>query len=83
MFLATVDAYTMWFDTIVTQFILTEVEQPSSSCLPQCPYVAHVMTNMAPTWYLRTWMGAFNHWCSKPTALFGSWCLILSFGRSV
>ncbi|CAL1159977.1 unnamed protein product, partial [Cladocopium goreaui] len=22
------------------------VEQPSSSCLPKCPYVAHVMTNM-------------------------------------
>ncbi|CAL1126026.1 unnamed protein product [Cladocopium goreaui] len=52
------------------------VEQPSSSCLPKCPYVAHVMTNMAPTWYLRTWMGAFNHFCSKPTALFGSWPLL-------
>ncbi|CAL1171061.1 unnamed protein product, partial [Cladocopium goreaui] len=49
------------------------VEQPSSSLLPECPYMAHIMTNMMPAFSCRTWLGAFQHWCAKPTLLFGSW----------
>ncbi|CAL1137169.1 unnamed protein product [Cladocopium goreaui] len=49
------------------------VEQPMSSLLPQCPYMAHVLTNMMPAFFQRTWLGAFQHWCCKPTQLFGSW----------
>ena len=56
---------------------VSKVEQPSSSLLPQCPYMAHVMTNMMPAFACRTWLGAFQHWCAKPTLLFGSWW----FGR--
>lgn len=49
------------------------VEQPSSSLLPECPYMAHIMTNMMPAFSCRTWLGAFQHWCAKPTLLFGWW----------
>eukprot|EP00435_Cladocopium_sp_Y103_P011891 s3618_g3.t1 len=49
------------------------VEQPMSSLLPQCPYMAHVLTNMMPAFIQRTWLGAFQHWCCKPTQLFESW----------
>ena len=51
----------------------SEVEQPSSSLLPECPYMAHIMTNMMPAFSCRTWLGAFQHWCAKPTLLFGWW----------
>ena len=54
-------------------FYSIEVEQPMSSLLPQCPYMAHVLTNMMPAFFQRTWLGAFQHWCCKPTQLYGSW----------
>lgn len=53
-----------------------EVEQPMSSCLADFPYVAHALHNLAPTFCKRMWMGSYNHWCAKPTQLFGTW----SFG---
>lgn len=53
-----------------------EVEQPMSSCLADFLYVAHALHNLAPTFCKRMWMGSYNHWCAKPTQLYGTW----SFG---
>ena len=52
----------------------TKVEQPSSSCLRQSPYMSHVLINMMPAFRASTYMGAYNHFCAKPTQFFGSWC---------
>lgn len=52
-----------------------KVEQPQSSCLRDVPYIAHILTNMAPCFMKRIWMGSYGHWCPKPTQLFGTWYL--------
>ncbi|CAK9052328.1 unnamed protein product [Durusdinium trenchii] len=50
-------------------------EQPSSSCLKECPYISHVLTSVGPNFMKRTWMGAYGHWAAKPSQLWGSWWL--------
>ena len=54
---------------------LSQAEQPSSSVLRQCPYLCHILTTMGPNFSKRMWMGSFDHWCAKPSQLFGSWWL--------
>lgn len=58
-------------------------EQPGSSCLKDCPYMSHVLTNMGPNFMRRTWMGAYGHWSSKPTQLWGSWPSVEDFVKQL
>lgn len=51
----------------------SEVEQPGSSCLKDCPYISHILCNMGAAFCKRMWMGRYQHWAAKPTQLFGSW----------
>ncbi len=52
---------------------VSKVEQPQSSCLRDVPYIAHILTNMGPSFSKRMWMGRYGHWTPKPTQLFGTW----------
>ena len=55
----------------------SEAEQPGSSALKDSPYISHVLTSMGPHYLKRMSMGAYGHWCIKPSQLFGSWLLVL------
>ncbi|CAK9007833.1 WD_REPEATS_REGION domain-containing protein, partial [Durusdinium trenchii] len=58
-------------------------EQPGSSVLKDSPYISHVLTSMGPHYLKRMSMGAYGHWCIKPSQLFGSWPNVETFTAKV